>query len=71
MTNRYLIPLLLQSKYLITEQNLAVHSLWTLYIVDHEGINWLFPLQLQLTDLIYVPKTAAIMHFRGLVRPPA
>ena len=29
--NRYLIQLLLQSKYLITEQNLKVHFLWTLY----------------------------------------
>ena len=29
--NLYLIQLLLQSKYLITEQNLAVHFLWTLY----------------------------------------
>ena len=29
--NQYLIPLLLQSKYLITEQNLAVYFLWTLY----------------------------------------
>ena len=29
--NRYLSPLLLQSKYLITEQNLAVHLLSTLY----------------------------------------
>jgi len=29
--NRYLIELLLQSKYLLTEQNLAVHFLQTLY----------------------------------------
>ena len=28
--NRYLIQLLLQSKYLVTEQNLAVLFLWTL-----------------------------------------
>ena len=29
--NRYLIQLLIQSKYLITEQNLAVHFLLTPY----------------------------------------
>ena len=29
--NQYLIQLLIQSKYLVIEQNLAVHFLWTLY----------------------------------------
>ena len=80
--NRHLIQLLLQSKYLITEQNLAVlfcehfkvnknaiflrpqfrSTYWHKWgaIVDHNAINWMFPLQafqlqlqLQLTYLIY------------------
>ena len=29
--NPYLNQLLLQSKYIITEQNVAVHFMWTLY----------------------------------------
>ena len=78
--SRHSIQLLLQSKYITTEHNLAVHFCehvivnfleaavsvhipaqiirsWGLK-VDHDGINWMLPLQvfqlqLQVTDLIY------------------